>query len=82
MYAVMDNRRGGTSVEASRSFREWSGRRANSLGSMGVLTVYGYGFEEPKPEKPPTPWGAYLALALSAWWAWSKWFRKRGDGVS
>lgn len=39
-----------------------------------MITVYGYGFEEPRPpEPPPTPWGTYAVLALAAWWAWKKW---------
>jgi hypothetical protein len=38
-----------------------------------VITVYGYGFELPKPAEPPTPWGTYAILAAAAWWLWGKW---------
>ena len=39
-----------------------------------MITVYGYGFEMPRPPAPPpTPWGMYLLAASAAWWAWTKW---------
>ena len=45
-----------------------------------MITVYGYGFEEPRPvEPPPTPWGTYAVLALAAWWAWGMWGKPTGQ---
>lgn len=39
-----------------------------------MITVYGYGFEVPKPPEPRGPGLAtYAIAALAAWWAWTKW---------
>jgi hypothetical protein len=39
-----------------------------------MITVYGYGFSQPKPPEPQGPGvGTYAIAALAAWWAWTKW---------
>lgn len=37
-----------------------------------MLTVHGYGFQEPvaPPPPPPTPWGLYVAVAALAYYGW------------
>jgi len=41
-----------------------------------MITVYGYGFDPPKPAgPPPTPALTYLLAAAAAWWVWTRWFR-------
>lgn len=75
-------RAGGTATQASRNFRRSTG--SSTGGALGMLTVYGYGFEAPVVEvKPPTPWGTYLLLAAAGWWAWKRWGHRLrgGDGL-
>ena len=69
MYTSDQFAGGGTSIQASRAFRMARGKP----GNLGMLTVYGYGFEPPAPPPPETPWGTYLLLAAAGWWAWTKW---------
>lgn len=39
-----------------------------------MITVYGYGFEQPRPVEPQgMGMGTYAIAALVAWWAWTKW---------
>jgi len=70
MYGANQFGYGGTSIQASRAFRQARGKP----GDLGMLTVYQYGFEEPRPAPPPaTPWGTYALVALAGWWLWKKW---------
>lgn len=60
----------GTNVQASHGFAGLCGK---PTGDLGMLTVYKYGFEIPKPPEPSTPWLTYALVAVAGWWAWTKW---------